>query len=72
MSGLFGGGSAPAPIPPPTPPSRSEKDVQLAALEARQRRAGATGRTETILTSGAGISDEDDIAPATKTLLGTG
>lgn len=72
MSGLFGGGSAPAPIPPPTPPSRSEKDVQLAALEARQRRAGATGRTETILTSGSGVKPEDEQTAAVKTLLGEG
>jgi len=71
MGGLFGGGgSTPAPIPPPPPPTRSEKDVQLAALEARQRRAGATGRTETVLTSGSGVTDEK--APTVKKLLGEG
>jgi hypothetical protein len=70
MSGLFGGGGAAAtPIPPPEPPSRSDDDVQAAALAARQRRAGATGRSETILTSGAGIEEDTS---ATKTLLGTG
>ena len=53
MSGLFGGGSSPAPTPPPLPPSRSSADVQAGALAARQRRAGALGRSETILSSGA-------------------
>jgi hypothetical protein len=71
MSGLFGGESAatPMPIPPPEPPSRSDDDVQAAALAARQRRAAATGRSETILTSGAGVEEDTS---ATKTLLGTG
>ena len=65
MGGLFGGGNDPAPIPPPLPPSRSDADVQTAALEARQRRASATGRTETIMSKGS-----EDKAPATKRLLG--
>jgi hypothetical protein len=66
MGGLFGGGAMPAPIPPPAPPSRSDADVQAEALAARQRRAAATGRTETILSSGA---DEENITA--KKLLGT-
>ena len=63
------GGSAPAPLPPPPPPSRSDADVQAAALEARHRRASATGRSETILTSGSGVTEEKD--SPTKKLLGT-
>ena len=66
MSGLFGGSSTPAPIPPPPPPSRSDADVQAAALAARQRRALATGRTETILSKGA---DEENLTA--KRLLGS-
>jgi len=65
MGGLFGGGSTPAPIAPPTPPSRSDADVQAEALAARQRRANATGRSETILNSG---SDEKNTTA--KKLLG--
>lgn len=68
MGGLFGG-SQPAPIPPPPPPSRSDADIQSAALEARQRRARATGRSETILTSGQGVTEETPTA--TKKLLGS-
>jgi hypothetical protein len=68
MGGLFGSSSPPAPIPPPTPPSRSDADIQSAALEARQRRASATGRTETILTSGSGV--DDSTTSTTKKLLG--
>jgi hypothetical protein len=67
MGGLFGGGQMPAPIPPPTPPSRSDADVQAEALAARQRRAAATGRTETVLSSGA---DEENTTA--KKLLGSG
>ena len=66
MGGLFGGGAMPAPIPPPAPPSRSDADIQAEALAARQRRAAATGRTETILSSGA---DEENVTA--KKLLGT-
>jgi hypothetical protein len=66
MGGLFGGGATPAPIAPPAPPSRSDAEVQSAALAARQRRAQALGRTETIVSSGA---DEENTT--TKTLLGT-
>ena len=69
MGSLFSGQSMPAPVPAPLPPSRSDADVQTAALEARQRRASATGRSETILTSGQGVTDET--STATKKLLGT-
>jgi hypothetical protein len=66
MGGLFGGGATPAPIAPPAPPSRSDAEIQSAALATRLRRSAATGRTETIVSSGA---DEENIT--TKTLLGT-
>jgi hypothetical protein len=67
MGGLLGGAPrAIAPTPPPPPPSRSDADVQAEALAARQRRAAATGRTETILSSGA---DEENTTA--KKLLGT-
>lgn len=66
MGGLFGGGAPPAPIPPPEPPSRSDAEIQTAALEARQRRASATGRTETIISKGA---DEENTTA--KKLLGS-
>lgn len=64
----FGGGSSPAPLPAPAPPSRSDADIQTAALEARQRRARATGRSETILTTGQGVTEET--TSPTKKLLG--
>lgn len=63
------GSSSPAPLPAPEPPSRSDADIQSAALEARQRRAAATGRSETILTSGQGVTEEK--TSPTKKLLGT-
>jgi len=68
MSGLFGGGSTPSVAEAPPPPTRSDADVQRAALEARQRRASATGRAETIRTSPQGVTE--DVPAATKTLLG--
>jgi len=68
MGGLFGGRSSqPAPPPPPPPPpSRSDADVQAAALATRQRRASATGRTETVLSKGA---DEENLTA--RRLLGS-
>jgi len=69
MGSLFSGQSMPAPVPAPLPPSRSDADVQTAAFEARQRRASATGRSETILTSGQGVTDETD--NPSKKLMGT-
>jgi len=65
MGGLFGGSKTPAPIPPPAPPSRSDAEVRAAALAARLRRSGATGRTETVLAMGA---DEEN--KTAKQLLG--
>ena len=65
MGGLFGGGSAPRTIAPPPPPSRSDADIQAEALAARQRRAAATGRTETIVSSGS-----DELNTTSKRLLG--
>lgn len=70
MGGIFGGGAPPPPAPIPEPPARSDKDIQASALEARQRRAAATGRSETILTGGAGVTE--DASTATVTLLGEG
>ena len=66
MGGLFGGGAPPAPIAAPEPPSRSDAEIQTAALEARQRRASATGRTETIISKGA-----DEEHTTAKKLLGS-
>jgi hypothetical protein len=69
MGGLFGGGSKmQAPTPPP-PPTRSDADIQAAALKARLRRAAALGRSETIKTSGQGVTDE--VNTPTKQLLGS-
>ena len=70
MGGLFGSSPAPTPIQTPVAPSRSDAEIQADALAARQRRAAATGRSETILTSGSGV--EDDSNNATKKLLGDG
>lgn len=71
MGGLFGGSTPPAPPPPPPPPpSRSDADIQSAALAARLRRAKAVGRSETIKTSGQGVLDET--STPTKQLLGEG
>ncbi len=68
MSGIFGGSSPAPPAPLPAPPSRSDADVQASALAARQRRAAATGRSETIKTSGQGVLEETKTA--SKKLLG--
>lgn len=69
MSGIFSSPKAPAaPPPPPPPPTRSDADVQAAALDARQRRSRAQGRASTVLTSGEGVTSE--ATPASKTLLG--
>jgi hypothetical protein len=68
MGGLFGGGERmQAPTPPP-PPTRSDADVQAAALKVRLRRAAALGRSETIMTSGQGVTDE--VHTPTTVLLG--
>jgi hypothetical protein len=71
MGGIFGGSSPspPPPPPPPPPPTKSDADVQAAALAARQRRAAALGRSDTIKTSGQGVLDETDTP--TKQLLGS-
>ena len=66
MGGLFGGGETAAPIAATAPPSRSDAEIQSAALATRLRRAQALGRTETIVSSGV---DEENTT--TKTLLGT-
>ena len=65
MGGLFGSRSPPpAPVTKPIP-SRSDADVQAAALATRLRRSSAIGRTETIVSKGA---DEENLT--TKKLLG--
>ena len=71
MGGLFGSSPAPTPIQTPVPPSRSDAEIRGEALAARQRRAAATGRSETILTSGSGVEDNTSNT-ATKKLLGEG
>ena len=58
----FGGG-APAAIP--APPTRSDAEVQEAALQERRRRANARGRASSILTSGQGVES----APTAKVRL---
>ena len=68
MGGIFSAPSAPAaPAPLPPPPTRSDVDVQDAAIAERRRRANASGRASTILTSGEGVKDE---VTTTKKLLG--
>ena len=69
MGGLFGGKSPAPPPPPPPPPTRSDADVQAAALAARRRRAAALGLSETIKTSGQGVTDE--FTSPSKVLLGS-
>jgi|TARA_R110000803_G_scaffold53220_5_gene109192 hypothetical protein len=39
-------------------------------MEARQRRASAIGRSETISTSGSGVKAEDEVISPVKKLLG--
>jgi hypothetical protein len=68
MGGIFSSPKIPDPTPAPAPPSRSDAEVREAALAARQRAAGASGRASTIKTSGKGVTDED--TPALKKLLG--
>ena len=67
MGAIFGSRSSPPPAPVTKPiPTRAAADVQVAALATRQRRASATGRTETVLSKGA---DEENLTA--KRLLGT-
>ena len=69
MGGLFGSNETKlvAPIIP-APPTRSDEEVQAAALRIRRQRAGAQGRASTILTGGQGVTDEIESRP--KVLLG--
>ncbi len=69
MGGMFGGGAAQQVAAAPLPPTRSDAEIRAAALEARQRRAGATGRAETVLTSPQGVTE--DAPMVTKQLLGS-
>ena len=69
MGGIFGGEKPQQVAAAPLPPTRSDADVRAAALKARQRRASAIGRTETILTSPQGVTE--DAPMATKQLLGS-
>lgn len=52
----------------PKTPSRSDADIQAAALAERKRRAAATGRSSTILSGPLGAPDSQNIQR--KTLLG--
>lgn len=70
MGGLFGGPDIPPVVPPP---DRTDEEIQAAALKERQRRAGAMGREDTILTDTLG--DPEGVPGVSKkkqeTLLGT-
>ena len=55
---------------PAAPPSRSDAEVQQAALDERRRRGAASGRESTIATSGQGVLTTDEHKSAAKTLLG--
>ena len=68
MGGIFGGGSAPAPIQAPEAPTRSDAEVRAEALAERKRRSLATGRAETIKSGPFGVTEDAPVA--TKTLLG--
>jgi hypothetical protein len=68
MGGIFSSPSPPPPPAPPPPPTRSDAEVQDAAMKERQRRAAAIGRNETIRTSGQGVTD--GVQPAANKLLG--
>ena len=60
MGGIFSAPSQPAVEPLPPPPTKSDAEVQQAALDVRRRRAGAIGRSDTIKTSGQGVVDGAD------------
>jgi hypothetical protein len=67
MAGIFDGPKDPKPLPPP--PTRSDTDVQQAALDQRRLVGGASGRASTALGGGKGFENtEDDVA--SKALLG--
>lgn len=59
MGGLFSTPSMPAPPPAPVKPERTAEEVRAAQLEDRRRRASATGRGSTILTTGKDTSSVD-------------
>ena len=62
------GGSTPAPAPLPTPPTTNDAEVKAASEAERKRRIAAAGRSSTILTGGAGVTDP--VKPGKKKLLG--
>lgn len=68
MGGLFSSPEPAAPVALPPTPTQSDADVQAAGLNARRRRAAASGRESTIHTSGQGVTT--DLPSATSTLLG--
>lgn len=68
MGGIFGGGETREPTQAPEPPTRSDAEVRQEALLARQRRAAAVGRSDTIKTSPSGVTEDAPVA--TKKLLG--
>lgn len=59
-------GSTPSFKPSPPQPQRDSADVAKRASEARRRVANASGRSDTILTSGLGSMDETFNNPAKK------
>lgn len=54
--------------PPPEAPNQVDESVRQAGNDARRQRAAATGRSNTILTSGQGLADGAQTQK--KTLLG--
>lgn len=64
----IGGDSTPKVQPNPAPPSRSDAEIQEAALLERRRRAAAFGRQDTIKTGGQGVTD--GVKTNVKVLLG--
>ena len=71
MSGLFGGGGAPALAPAPAPPMATgptSGEIAAKSAAARARLSKQRGRASTILTGGEGVTEQANVAK--KTLLG--
>ena len=75
MGGLFGGGSAPAPVAPPPLPERTDPEVEARRRRQRLSLASRRGRRASILTSGSGVTGSPNLStpaaqPGAKTVLG--
>lgn len=66
ISRALGGGGKPKFTPPPPVPTRADPDIAKRAGEARRRVANASGREDTILTSGLGSENETFGGPRKK------